>query len=85
MTSDRKKPGVAFWASVLVVVVLALYPFSYGPARWFCLKTGVPDRAWSVIDPIFDPLWWARENGPASFREAMFDYDAWWIDSALNR
>jgi hypothetical protein len=24
MTSDRKKPGVAFWASVVVVVALAL-------------------------------------------------------------
>jgi len=32
MTS-RKKPGVAFWATVVVVVAL-LYPISFGPACW---------------------------------------------------
>jgi hypothetical protein len=34
MTSDRKKPGVAFWATVTVVVVLAAYPLSLGPVCW---------------------------------------------------
>ena len=80
-----KKTGLAFYATVVVVVVLALYPFSYGPARWFYLKTGMPEWAWSVIDHAFDPLWWARENSPAQIREAMADYDGWWIDLALNR
>jgi len=28
----RKKPGVAFWATVVMVVVLVLYPLSFGPA-----------------------------------------------------
>jgi hypothetical protein len=31
--TDRKKPGVAFWATVVVVAVLA-YPLSFGPACW---------------------------------------------------
>jgi hypothetical protein len=31
---DRKKPGVAFWATVVVVVVLA-YVASFGPANWW--------------------------------------------------
>ena len=30
MTEDRKKPGVAFWATVVVVAVLA-YPLSLPP------------------------------------------------------
>ena len=29
MTSDRKKPGVAFWAMVVVVVALLAYPASF--------------------------------------------------------
>jgi hypothetical protein len=29
-----KKPGVAFWATVVVVVVLVAYPLSFGPACW---------------------------------------------------
>jgi hypothetical protein len=32
--TDRKKPGVAFWATVVVVVVLMAYPLSFGPACW---------------------------------------------------
>jgi hypothetical protein len=34
MTSDRKQPGAAFWATVVVVVVLLGYPLSFGPACW---------------------------------------------------
>ena len=32
--TDRKKPGVAFWTTVLVAVCLAGYPLSFGPACW---------------------------------------------------
>jgi hypothetical protein len=32
--TDRKKPGVAFWATVALVAVLAAYPLSFGPACW---------------------------------------------------
>jgi hypothetical protein len=38
MTS-RKKPGVAFWATVAVFVVLA-YPLSFGPACWTMSRVG---------------------------------------------
>src|SRR5262245_32714981 len=34
MSELRKKPGVAFWATVVVVVVLA-YPLSFGPVCWW--------------------------------------------------
>ena len=36
MIRQRKKPGVAFWATVMVVVVMPLvaYPLSLGPACW---------------------------------------------------
>jgi hypothetical protein len=32
--TDRKKPRVAFWATVVVVVALVGYPLSFGPACW---------------------------------------------------
>jgi hypothetical protein len=32
--TDRKKPGVMFWATAVVVVVLVGYPLSFGPAVW---------------------------------------------------
>ena len=39
MTSDRKKPGVAFWASVVLVGLLIGYHLSFGPACWLASHT----------------------------------------------
>jgi len=41
MTSDRKKPGVAFWTTVVVVVVVT-YVASSGPAAWLHKTLGRP-------------------------------------------
>jgi hypothetical protein len=34
MMTDRKKPGVAFWATVVLAALLVGYPLSFGPACW---------------------------------------------------
>jgi hypothetical protein len=52
MSEDRKKPGVAFWATVLVVVML-LYPLSFGPACWITTHAGVGA---SVVSTAYQPL-----------------------------
>jgi hypothetical protein len=44
--TDRKKPGVAFWATVGLVVVLVGYPLSFGPAYWLV------DRRLLPIQPV---------------------------------
>jgi hypothetical protein len=36
--TDRKKPGMAFWATVVVVVALLAYLLSFGPACWLSAK-----------------------------------------------
>jgi hypothetical protein len=35
--TDRKKPSMAFWASVVLVMALA-YPLSFGPACWIASR-----------------------------------------------
>jgi hypothetical protein len=53
--TDRKKPGVAFWATVVVVAVL-LYPISFGPACWITSRTNMGA---SAIPAVYRPLTWA--------------------------
>jgi hypothetical protein len=53
--TDRKKPGAAFWASVMVVVALVLYPLSIGPACWISSRTNVGSAAVSIA---YQPLTW---------------------------
>ena len=52
MTSSRKKPGVAFWATVLVSLVM-LYPISFGPTCWLCNRHVV---SYWIVDAIYRPL-----------------------------
>ena len=41
--TDRKKPGVTFWATV-VVVGLVLYVLSFVPACWLCDRDALSER-----------------------------------------
>jgi hypothetical protein len=50
-----KKPGVAFWAIVVVVVVL-LYVASFGPACWITSRL---DRGADLVPVVYRPLTWA--------------------------
>jgi hypothetical protein len=79
MTPDRKKPGVAFWATVLVVVVLAGYPLSFGPACWISERTGIPSP---VIATIYRPVTWAMNSGslPRWIDQPYRKYFLWWTD-----
>jgi hypothetical protein len=53
MSDSRKKPGVAFWATVVVVVLLVVYPLSFGPACWLADRQILPRV---TIARIFSPL-----------------------------
>jgi hypothetical protein len=54
--TDRKKPGVAFWATVVVVVVVLLYPISFVPACWISSRVQPSGKAVSLI---YRPVLWA--------------------------
>ena len=58
MTSP-KKPGVAFWAMVVVVAVLVAYPLSFGPACWINRRTGIGGPVLATIyRPVSGRLWY---------------------------
>src|SRR5258708_5452317 len=59
--TDRKKPGVAFWASVVVAVVLLGYPLSFGPACWVAAPIA-PLR--SSLEFVYHPLALVWGHGP---------------------
>ena len=52
--TDRKKPGVAFWAPV-VLVVLVLYVASIGPACWVSSRTNIGA---ATVSFVYRPLTW---------------------------
>ena len=56
MSEDRKKPGVAFWATVVLLVLLVGYPLSAGPFMWLYSREYVPDWADAPVACIYAPL-----------------------------
>jgi hypothetical protein len=66
MTSP-KKPGVAFWATVVVVIV-AMYPLSMGPACWASSRTGLGT---TIVSTVFRPL---VANSPRRVRDLFQQY-----------
>ena len=47
----RKKPGVALWATVALVVVLVAYPLSFGPACWLASRHRINHE-------LFNRMYW---------------------------
>ena len=77
--TDRKKPGVAFWATALTVGLLVVYPLSNGPMRYAYAKAGEPYWFGVVIDVIYAPLWWLFNYTPEWFwRDVYGPYIVWW-------
>ena len=74
MDDKRKKPGVGFWATVVVVVALVGYPLSFGPACWALAKLPGPELRYHKVAMVYWPLG----------RAAMWDGPVgkslqWWV------
>jgi hypothetical protein len=74
MTS-RKKPGVAFWATVALAIVLA-YPLSFGPACWIGSRIDVTDTGRPILMYVYYPLLIAAADAPEWVRVPL----VWWKD-----
>ncbi len=60
--TDRKKSGVAFWASVVLVAVMA-YPLSFGPVCWAGIRYKWSGR---TITAAYQPAIRAWVRAPAT-------------------
>jgi hypothetical protein len=76
--TDRKKPGVAFWATVAVVVVLVVlmaYPLSFGPASRLAQRRKLPEDAFVAL---YRPIGWLACCGPRPMRIAIWRWLKFW-------
>jgi hypothetical protein len=78
--TDRKKPGVAFWATVVVVVALVGYPLSFGPFLWASYSFDLPPTVLSAGKSFYRPC--TRQMSKRSPR-CYGRYCDWWYDMRL--
>jgi hypothetical protein len=72
MNDDRRIPGVAFRASVAAVVLLVLYPLSFGPACWITSRT--PHDEWPPVLTAYWALSWIVTRCPSSIFHGLLSY-----------
>jgi hypothetical protein len=75
--TGRKKPGVAFWATVVVVVVPVLYLLSVGPIIGMMIRLPVPlaNRACSAARRTYMvPQEVVMSRMPKWVREPYYQY-----------
>ncbi|HEY3966864.1 MAG TPA: hypothetical protein VGM05_20045 [Planctomycetaceae bacterium] len=77
MTSDCKKPGWAFWTT-MVVVGLVLYVLSGAPAEILVMKFGPPDWIIYALAAFYKPLVWLLAHGPDLLAQCYQPYGDWW-------
>ena len=84
--TDRQKAGVAFWATVAVVVVTVAYPLSFGPAYWLLNHTELPAPLVSALVIFYLPItwlinspWFINSNGLTWLGQTMQWYLAFWV------
>jgi hypothetical protein len=80
MSEKRKKPGMAFWATVVVVVLLVLYPLSMGP--WIAIYVSTHQHQSHMVVPfaVYKPIYTAIQNSPPEVAEAYGRFIVWWMD-----
>jgi hypothetical protein len=80
--TDRKKPGVTFWATVVVVCLLVLYPLSIGPALWLAVKMDAPGWVFDVLETSSNQLLWLAIL--SGLDEPYLRYFGWWSSLAMS-
>lgn len=68
MSSNNKKPGIAFWSTVAAAVLVILYPLSIGPLIWLADRGMLPEEAAGLIGIIYYPLELAAASSDATIR-----------------
>ena len=86
MTADRKKPGVAFWATVVAVVVLVPAAMYLGAYAWLVEPTPVvilPSMGGELhlivpkYDRLGEALFWRTFFRPANWLDTRVRSDVW--------
>jgi hypothetical protein len=85
MSERQKKSDVVFWASVVVVAVLA-YPISFGPACWIAARPAPPGGVnaddYRPAMKIYHPLSAALANKGTPVVSPVLK---WWIGLGVRR
>lgn len=81
MTPSCKKLGATFWATVVMMTVILLYPLSQGPVLWLYIVRGEPLMIAKVLR-AYRPIYVFADFFPKRASEQYSKYCSWWIDLA---
>jgi len=80
VASNRKKPGVAFWATVILLTVPMFYIASLGPMVMATrpMLASYPDQRFEIYAVYMAPANHVLAHLPLPAQRAIRDYLLWW-------
>jgi hypothetical protein len=75
--SSRKQPGVAFWATVVVVATFVTYPLSAGPAGWAASRGIVSQE--SLMWLYYPIIWLIDDPSRPLYGSAIGNLWEWYV------
>jgi len=55
MSAQQQKMGFAFWAAIVIVSALVMYPLSFGPVCWITSRANCSHE---ILTTIYQPVHW---------------------------
>ena len=77
--TERKNPGVAFWATVVVAVVLMAYPLSFGPFCRMVYNGDLSDSTTHGLTVFYQPMYSVHDHAPRPINNAIEWYCGLWL------
>jgi hypothetical protein len=78
MSDAKKKPGVAFWATVVAFVgIVAAYPLLPGPLAWLDEHNMLPDWTETPISVMYAPMDWIIQRSETAYKAFDWYMELW--------
>ncbi len=76
MTEPARQKHFRGWIPVAILVMLLVYPLSFGPACWMA-RTGITwnyDRKLRLLNVIYSPVYWIYQRSPLIVQQQIQNY-----------
>ena len=78
--AQNKGPGVAFWMTVTMAVLLVVYPLSIGPVAWLVDREMLPEAVAEPLGIVYLPLQYVVASSPATMHLYAWYVSLWMRD-----
>jgi hypothetical protein len=83
--TDRKKPGWAFWTTMILVSLPVLYVASWGPVCKLRFDDKLPSWGVAIYDRMYVPIFFVNEKSKTAYKISSWYLTLWHVRGASRK